>query len=176
MAALLFTAYWTLWRPARTWLMPHVAAPVLAAVDTPHARRYAVSGTAAPRSVLVWARRAAVEAGTAPPASYRMEAPAGVPFLLPALLLIGCCPWRGYWAWFGLGHVGVSALALACLALGLAVGEPGFSLFRLANRYLVDAYSLAVPLLLLVAGGRLRLDALRPDPSPDTAATPPDAS
>jgi hypothetical protein len=172
MALLLFGAYWLLWRPARAWIAAEVAAPLLVWADGPaDERRFRIRPVG--RVVQVVARSPrADDALAADSLGYRP--PAGVEFLLPALLLAGYFPRRPYWLYLGFGHVVLSGFALACLAWGLANSIMGIRLFLLIDRYLIDAYSLAVPLIALVAAGVFRFDAFRDDAS--SAAADRDAS
>jgi hypothetical protein len=150
LAILLLVAYVFAWRPVRTEMMASVVHPVLAA---------AVSDET---EATVEFRRAS---GTvrvhlpddSPRENGTMAAPAGVRFLLPALILVLAAPRRPYWLAFWAGHLLVSAFItlswwFALQGVGAGVYVAGF-----ADTYLLDAYSLSFPTLILVYGGGVQL-------------------
>jgi len=152
LALVLFGAYFALWRPARAWLARSVARPALAAVSAERARCFRVNWNE--RIVKVRRRAACPPSGDAKriaPPSFR--APAGMWFLLPALILIGAFPYRRYWLWLFGAHLALGAVSLACAAAGLAWSDAGFAAHRFVWEYLVTAVSLGAPVLLL-AGPR----------------------
>jgi hypothetical protein len=86
-----------------------------------------------------------------------MAAPAGVRFLLPALILVLAAPRRPYWLAFWAGHLLVSAFItlswwFALQGVGAGVYVAGFT-----DTYLLDAYSLSFLTLILVYGGGVQL-------------------
>lgn len=93
-----------------------------------------------------------------------LPAPAGITFLLPALFLITLAPQRLYWLWFWGGHVVIGAIVmgLGAFTVGGVAIAPRVLHFTLA--YLVDAYSLFVPALVLV---RVEAASATSNPSPD---------
>lgn len=143
-ALVLLIVYIFLWRPARAWLTQHAAYPALAAVETQRAARFAVAPGANPRVVEV----RATEGGK----SFSFGAPGGIRFLLPGLLLVGLYPRQPYWLYyFWLYHLGLGVLLLALLAIGIGWSDAGFTLHTFLSRYIIDATSLAVALLAVVA-------------------------
>jgi hypothetical protein len=75
-----------------------------------------------------------------------MAAPAGVRFLLPALILILAAPRRPYWLAFWAGHLLVSAFITLSWWFALQDVGAGVYLADFANTYLVMVYSLVAPL------------------------------
>jgi hypothetical protein len=75
-----------------------------------------------------------------------MAAPAGVRFLLPALILILAAPRRPYWLAFWAGHLLVSAFITLNWWFALQGVGAGVYLADFANGYLVMVYSLVAPL------------------------------
>jgi hypothetical protein len=139
LAGLLLAAYLLAWTPARTaWTR---AAEIL------------LDGSA-PASARVSARPAAhtvhLQPANAGGITYR--APAGVKFLLPGLFLILIAPTRPWLGIFFAGHLALGGLALVILSVAAAGSLPGGpTLARFVQAYGVDAYSLAVPVLLFAA-------------------------
>lgn len=142
-ALVLLIVYIFLWRPARAWLTQRVAYPALAAVETERSARFTVVPGANPRVVEV----RATEGGK----SFSFGAPGGIRFLLPGLLLVGLYPRRPYWFYFWLYHLGLGMLLLVLLAVGIGWSGAGFTLHTFLSRYIIDATSLAVALLAVVA-------------------------
>ena len=133
-AGLLLGTYFTVWTTTvRTAYVTHVARPLLQA--------------AAPAS---WS----IETGGGGRALYLQQssghrgaghtAPAGVRFLLPALLLVFIAPDRLYWLALWTGHCLLGLLSLAMLAAGCAGLGVGFTVNDFVTQYLVDAFSLGV--------------------------------
>lgn len=149
MAVLLLVVYFGLWRPVRAWTAQQVARPILEQVTQRVKGSYHVR-TLGPRHVHVKSAPGSVESRAA-----TYEAPAGLQFLLPALLLIGLFPGRMYWSYLWLGHLIINGLGLAMLAAGMLYGPLGFGLFDLLQRYILDAFSLGFPMLIIIrhAGG-----------------------
>jgi exosortase/archaeosortase family protein len=150
-ALLVAAGYWTVGREARAWAAREVATPIVEAANARH-QIYAIDGESTARAVLV--RRWTPDGR---PGSVRTYFPApagGVQFLLPAIILAFLYPKRGYWAYFGLGHLVIGILALACLAWGVTGSAVGLYLFHLCQRYVMQAYSVAAPLLLFATARR----------------------
>lgn len=144
MMMLLLVVYFGLWRPVRGWTAQHAVRPVLEQVAERSGAAYTVRALG-PRHVLIKptpATRAAQEA--------TYEAPAGLQFLLPALLLVGLFPGRAYWVYLWLGHLLLNGLGLAMLTAGMIYGSIGFGLYDLLQRYILDAFSLGFPMLVII--------------------------
>ncbi len=136
LAGLLLAAYLWAWTPARTaWT--HCSAALLEHAVDAAARNGTVSGSSGGHVL-----RLALS-----DASAKYTAPAGVKFLLPAGFLILVAPRRPRLGAFFAGHLGLGLLALALLGGGAAGLPGGFGLCRFVQSYGVDAYSLAVPVL-----------------------------
>jgi hypothetical protein len=138
LAALLVGVYVGAWRPMRVVLTERVASPVLRAVDTSRAERFAIEGG----GVTIQMRG---EDG----AESEFRATGGfVLWLLPALLLLMYAPRRPYWLYLWLLHVGLGLLSLGALAAGLAWSDAGFAANDFLRSYAFPAVSFAVPLLM----------------------------
>jgi hypothetical protein len=131
--------YVTVWRPVRDWASAHVMAPLLAEVDTPRARQYAVSGE----------RARAIEirpvAGTELVAG--MAAPTGLLFVIGSVFLLALYPTRLYWVYLGLYQWLLGGLMLGALAVGVGWADWGFVLFDLLETDIYRGTSLGLPLL-----------------------------
>jgi hypothetical protein len=157
-------AYVTLWQPVRVHWGPEVALPLLHVVTTDGDTS---SASVRGRSVIVQFSAATGAANTddadtddadtggastgasgISPKNLKLPPPAGIQFLLPALFIAGLLPHRPTWVLFFLGHVALSGIVVLACAGGLA-GLPltpwiaGFT-----QEYLIDIYSLTVPVLL----------------------------
>ncbi|MCS4142575.1 hypothetical protein [Salinibacter ruber] len=132
-------SYVTVWRPVRDWASAHVMAPLLAEVDTPRARQYAVSGE----------RARAIEirpvAGTELVAG--MAAPTGLLFVIGSVFLLALYPTRLYWVYLGLYQWLLGGLMLGALAVGVGWADWGFVLFDLLETDIYRGTSLGLPLL-----------------------------
>ncbi|MCS3668086.1 hypothetical protein GGP77_002329 [Salinibacter ruber] len=132
-------SYVTVWRPVRDWASAHVMAPLLAEVDTPRARQYAVSGE----------RARAIEirpvAGTELVAG--MAAPTGLLFVIGSVFLLALYPTRLYWVYLGLYQWLLGGLMLGALAVGVGWTDWGFVLFDLLETDIYRGTSLGLPLL-----------------------------
>ena len=151
-AVLLLVGYAAALRPARVWLAEAVALPLFAAVDTPRARTFHVVEAPGQATDVL-----AVPAGAMPEAARaagttRWAAPGGVLFLLPGMFLLAVFPARPYWLYLLAYHVALGALALGAFVVGLGWFEPAFAVYTFARTYLAETVSLAVPLLLWLAG------------------------
>jgi hypothetical protein len=76
-----------------------------------------------------------------------VPAPAGVPFLLPALFLCILAPRRPVWLFFLLGHVGMSGLVVISWAVALQGSGLAIHVAQALGSYGIDAYSLMIPAL-----------------------------
>lgn len=114
-------------------------APLLAEVDTPRARQYAVSGE----------RARAIEirpvAGTELVAG--MAAPTGLLFVIGSVFLLALYPTRLYWVYLGLYQWLLGGLMLGALAVGVGWADWGFVLFDLLETDIYRGTSLGLPLL-----------------------------
>jgi hypothetical protein len=144
-ATLLVVAYFTAWQSVRTGWSASVAYPVLSGVaKTSEEHHVSASG----RNVVVIRTVEFVET-TQPAETTRssVASPPGVKFLLPAIFLLLVAPFRPLWLYFGVGHLALSTMAVGSgvvLILSPPVGDP---LLTFVQSYLVDVYSLTVPIL-----------------------------
>jgi hypothetical protein len=76
-----------------------------------------------------------------------VPAPAGVPFLLPALFLCILAPRRPVWLFFLCGHVGMSGLVVISWAVALPGSGVAIHVAQALGSYGIDAYSLMIPAL-----------------------------
>jgi hypothetical protein len=76
-----------------------------------------------------------------------VPAPAGVPFLLPALFLCILAPRRPVWLFFLLGHVGMSGLVVISWTVALQGSGVSIHVAQALGSYGIDAYSLMIPAL-----------------------------
>lgn len=136
LAGLLLIVYVFAWSPARTQIMAHVAGPVLHHAGSPKsdASVQVNRGAGTVRIQLPGDRGG----GT-------LAAPAGVQFLLPALVLVFLAPHRPYWLPFWAGHVALSGLMLLGWVVALLGIGGGVYVAQFTKAYLLDAYSLGVP-------------------------------
>jgi hypothetical protein len=139
LAACLFAAYLTVWQPVRTVMLTGVANPVLqqVALGSPDASVHLN------RSAQVLRIRYGPERGD----RTSVPAPAGVPFLLPALFLCILAPRRPVWLFFLLGHVGMSGLVVISWAVALQGSGVAIHVAQALGSYGIDAYSLMIPAL-----------------------------
>ena len=136
LVCLLLAAYLWAWPPARTLWTAQSAALLEHLVDA-RAADGAVAGSPDGHVLRV----------TVNDTTGKYTAPAGVKFLLPAGFLVLVAPRRPRVGTFFAGHLLLGGLALGLLA-GCTAGLPGgFGLSRFLQTYVVDAYSLAVPVL-----------------------------
>jgi len=142
LAVALIALYFTAWRPARALLTQHVAYPVFTSIDTERSRLFRYKFRRGALRIGVEAAHSGVE-------STQYSAPAGRDFLLPALLLILLFPYRPYWLYFWGFHLGVGALLLGLVALGIAWTDAAFALHHLLRKYVIQALTLGAPLLAL---------------------------
>lgn len=138
---LLLIAYLWAWTPARTAWVEYGAAPLLETVM----ERADTEGTIAARPADYLVR---LEPSRRPDRTYR--APAGVKFLLPAFFLILVVPRRLYVGLFFAGHLLLGLTSLAFFTGGAAGVPVSLWAADYVQTYVVDAYSLTVPLLALV--------------------------
>jgi len=136
LAGLLLAAYLFAWTPARTVWVTHLAEPVLKHTSAPNTR---VSARSAAHTVRVQASG---------DAAFTYTAPAGVKFLLPGFFLLLLAPTRPPLGLFFLGHLSLGTVALGLLAL--ETSELLRFLAGFIQTYGVDAYSLMVPVLVLI--------------------------
>ncbi len=151
-AVLLAGAYVVGLRPLRVAMGDHVALPLFQSIHTPRSEQFELQQTplvrgsvyAVPRGEMTDQARLAGTAQWAPPA--------GALFILPALFLVLAFPDKPYWLYLFAYHVAVGAAALLVFAVGLGWAEPAFSLYTFSRTYMTEGVSLAVPLLLWLAG------------------------
>lgn len=140
LASLLLVAYLYAWTPARTAWVAYGAGPLLEQVAKEARERTRV--TVRPDAQTLRVERANGQAGG-------HAAPAGVKFLLPALILVGARPQRpGLWHFLG-GHVLLGALVVSLLAGGAVGGAGAMGVADFVESYVVDAYSLGMAVFIL---------------------------
>ncbi|MCS4191603.1 hypothetical protein GGP51_003099 [Salinibacter ruber] len=132
-------SYVTVWRPVRDWASAHVMAPLLAEVDTPRARQYAVSGERARAIEIRPVAGMELVAG--------MAAPTGLLFVIGSVFLLALYPTRLYWVYLGLYQWLLGGLMLGALAVGVGWADWGFVLFDLLETDIYRGTSLGLPLL-----------------------------
>ncbi len=155
-AALLLVAYVAAVRPARAWLAAEVALPLFASIDTPRARSFDVARPQRQATAVAAAPRGE---GPASEGAALWAAPVGVLFVLPALFLVYAFPTRPYWLYLLAYHLVLGAVAGVVFGIGLGWFAPAFSLYTFSRTYMTEAVSLAVPLLLWLAGRAERQEA-----------------
>lgn len=141
---LLFFAYTNAWRPARVLLTENVTHPVLSSIDTQRARTTSLTLAAGGLTI-----RLNAHSPERSPPGYR--APVGILFLLPVLILAFFFPFKPYWFYFWLFHLGLGTFELGMMALGIGWADWGFVVYRFSRRYLSQGLSLAIPVLALYA-------------------------
>ena len=139
LAVCLFVPYLTVWQPVRTVMLTGVANPVLqqVALGNPDASVHL------DRSAQVVRIKYGPERGD----RTSVPAPAGVPFLLPALFLCILAPRRPAWLFFLFGHVGMSGLVVIGWAVALQGSGVAIHVAQALGSYGIDAYSLMIPAL-----------------------------
>jgi len=142
LAVTLLVLYFAAWRPARALYTQHVVHPLLTSIETERAATFRYSFKRGSLRVGVHSSRPSIDA-----ADY--HAPAGRDFLLPALLLALLFPYRPYWLYLWGFHLAVGACFLSLVAAGIAWTDGAFVLQQFLERYVVQAFSLGAPLLLL---------------------------
>ncbi len=133
---LLFIGYWTAWRPARSVVLNQGAVPVL---EWSASTEAAVQARGGPARITL-------------PGGFEtsLPAPAGIPFLLPALFLVAAFPRRAYWLFFWGGHCALFALMVAAWSLALMEWPGARGIADFLQTYGVDLYSLGIPVALWV--------------------------
>jgi hypothetical protein len=137
LAACLFVAYLTVWQPVRTVMLTGVANPVL--------QQIALGSPDASVHLNCSAQILRIQYGPERNDRTSVPAPAGVPFLLPALFLCILAPRRPVWLFFLLGHVGMSGLVVISWAVALQGSGVAIHVAQALGSYGIDAYSLIVP-------------------------------
>jgi hypothetical protein len=79
--------------------------------------------------------------------SFSYTAPAGVKFLLPGLFLLFIAPTRPFLGAFFAGHLALGGLTLGLATAAFAGLPGGLGLAGFVQSYGVDAFGLAVPVL-----------------------------
>lgn len=132
LAALLLLVHVGAWRPARNLLVQRVAYPAVAAVE---AARFEVAVGPSGRTL---------EAVSVPEGERvgAFHAPAGLEYLLPALVLIAAFPRRRTWLALWLAHVALGLVAFGGFVVGVAWAEAGFALVFFVRIYAAPAASL----------------------------------
>ena len=139
LAVCLFAAYMTVWQPVRTVLLTNVADPVLQQVALGN------PGTAVRLNRSAQVLR--IQYGPERNDRTSIPAPAGVPFLLPALFLCILAPRRPVWLFFLVGHIGMSGLVVISWTVALQGNGVAIHVAQALGSYGIDAYSLMVPAL-----------------------------
>jgi len=135
LVGLLLAAYIWVWRPARAWIGTNVLVPAVQSVETERARSFDV----APQPLGVSVSSETMGTG--------MRAPGGILFLLPALLLVAAFPRRPYWLYLWGYHLGLGALLLGTLCLGVAWADGAFTVHQFLKGPVRTGTSLAAPIL-----------------------------
>ena len=133
---LLFVGYWTAWRPARDVVLNQLAAPVLQ--------------WSAPTETAVQASGGPIRIKVPNGPESALPAPAGMPFLLPALFLVAAFPKHAYWMLFWVGHCMLFAVIVATWSAALMQWPGAMALADFLQTYGVDLYSIGVPVALWV--------------------------
>ena len=160
-AVLLAVVYMVAVRPARVALGQEVAFPLFASVETERSAGFEVTTTPqVPGAVLAVPLDPALKdqeqvAGTA-----LWSPPAGALWVFPAMFLLFTFPTRPYWLWLLGYHLAIGLVAALVFAIGIGYAEPAFALYTFSRTYMTETVSLAIPLLLWLAG--------RAEPSPET--------
>jgi hypothetical protein len=139
LAACLFVAYLTVWQPVRTVMLTGGANPVL--------QRVALGNADASVRLNRSAQVLRIQYGPERSDRTSVPAPAGVPFLLPALFLCILAPRRPVWLFFLLGHVGMSGLVVISWTVALQGSGVSIHVAQALGSYGIDAYSLMIPAL-----------------------------
>ncbi len=145
LAGLLLAAYLWAWTPGRAVWVTQGAALV---------ERVAPASDDNSPSVVARPEAPTIHLQTADGTAAKHTAPAGVKFLLPALFLVLIAPRRPRLGGFFAGHLALGAGAVALLASGMAGLPGGIAAAGFVEAYAVDAYSLAVPVFVLVQSQR----------------------
>jgi len=153
-AVALGAAYLGVLRPLRVLGAEAVALPLFEAVGTPRAEGFDL--VARPGSADVYAfPEGTLTTGLTEDemaAVARWSSPAGALFVLPAMFLIAAFPLRRYWLLLLGYHLAVGAVALGVFVIGLGWAGWAFSLYSFSQTYVLETISLAIPLLLWLAG------------------------
>lgn len=136
LTALLLAAYLWAWTPARAAWVTQGAALL-----------EVVAGDDASPQIVARPQAPAIRVGSTAETVAKHTAPAGIKFLLPALVLVLIAPRRPRLGRFFAGHLGLGACVVGLLAAGTAGLPESFAVARFVEAYVVDAYSLAVPAL-----------------------------
>jgi hypothetical protein len=143
---LLAIGYLTVWSPARDALMGAVVHPVLTCLIPPDSEAtvglHEASGTVR------------IDLGDESP-SGRIPPPAGIRFLLPAAFLILVASSRPYWLLFWSGHVLLTTCVLLWWVFAIRYGPIGAHIASFMSAYIVDAYSLVIPILAVSSSGKV---------------------
>lgn len=153
LVAVFVVVYLVVWRPVRGWVATDVMGPALSRIDTPRSDRYSVR--AGGRVVEVQHIDSSDRVGV-------MKTPTGNFFVLAGMLLIALYPGHPYWLYVAAYQLGLGALMLGMLAVGVGWADWGFAVFQFLEGEFYQGTSLAVPFLLLRADGRTLFGAVTP--------------
>lgn len=153
LVAVFVVVYLVAWRPVRSWVATDVMGPALSQIDTPRSERYVVRAQG--RAVAVQNVGSSDRVGV-------MKTPMGNFFVLAGMFLIALYPRHPYWLYVAAYQLGLGALMLGMLAMGVGWADWGFAVFKFLDGEFYQGTSLAVPFLLLRADGRAFLSSGRP--------------
>lgn len=144
-AVLIGLAYALLIRPGREAFAEHVAYPLFASIGTEHAQAMRMEmQPQRPESVFAVSSERTVD----------WSAPVGMLFAFPAMFLIAVFPFRKYWFYLLLYHILLGITGFLLFIIGIAWLNLAFDVYLFARTYFAETVSLAVPVLLYLAGKR----------------------
>ncbi|MCS4039952.1 hypothetical protein [Salinibacter ruber] len=146
--------YLVAWRPVRSWVATDVMGPALSRIETPRSDQYSVRAGA--RVVVVQHIESSDRVGV-------MKTPTGNFFVLAGMFLIALYPRHPYWLYVAAYQLGLGALMLGMLAVGVGWADWGFAVFHFLEGEFYQGTSLAIPFLLLRADGRALFGAVASD-------------
>ena len=134
---LLILAYLCVWSPTRTAILTYATGPTLIFVE--------------PEEGALKIRERAQVIRVRPDSNSQMPlpAPAGIKFLLAACVLIVISSVRPSLGFFFTGHILLNGLVVVFTATELMGVPGGLTLADFVRTYLTDAYSLAIPVVVL---------------------------
>lgn len=143
LAVLLGVGYVLLIRPGREAFAEQVALPLFDSIGTERAQEMQMEiRPQRPESVFVVSAERTID----------WSAPVGMLFAFPAMFLIAVFPFKKYWLYLLLYHVLLGVTGIVLFMVGIAWLNVAFDVYLFARTYFAETVSLAVPVLLYLAG------------------------
>lgn len=144
-AALIAVSNMVLLRPAREVLTRDIAFPLFSLIATERAQTIKIKlHPQISKAILVTTSRREV----------RWGAPVGTLFALAAMFLVAVFPFKKYWLYLLLYHVVLGITGMLLFMVGIAWLDLAFDVYDFSRTYFAETVSIAIPVLLYIAGKR----------------------